>query len=228
MSEETDNPFQSEGSAASEPAGSGIFIPLAIGLVGVVLGGIALFLSLSGSGKSKETQSALKDAAEQTSSLELRLSEIEQKLARFELSLSSQEQQMRVMASQTQSALNQIGQEINSTRQQVTVSAAKINEIAEKFKKGSSPKAVVRPNLPPEETEVAGEAGEDADTLAPNGSSIAKHNEHVIARGDTFAKLSSKYKVTIDEILAANPDADPRRLQIGQRISIPQSVHSRE
>lgn len=229
MSEETDNPFQSETTTASSSAGSGIFIPVAIALVGVVLGGIALFLTMSGSGKSEATQSALQKAAEQTSALELHLSGVEQQLAKLESGLSDQERKLSMMANQTQSVLNQVGQEINSTRQQVTATVAKVNEIAEKLQTTSAPRTVARSSLPPEEVVAREEsAGSGESAVLPNGSSIAKHREHVITSGDTFAKLSKKYQVSVDEILSANPDADPRRLQVGQRITIPHSSHSRE
>ncbi|WOO40826.1 LysM peptidoglycan-binding domain-containing protein [Rubellicoccus peritrichatus] len=229
MSDETDNPFQSEASSASPSTGSAIFIPIAIALLGVVLGGVALFLTMSGSGKSEATQSALEEATEQTTALELRLNGLEQQLAKLQSSFSDQDQKIRVMASQTQSALNQVGQEINSSRQQITATAAKVNEIAEKMQSAVVARAPARASLPPQDVVAAEESEQSSATaVLPNGSSIAKHREHVISGGDTFAKLSKKYQVSVDEILAANPDADPRRLQVGQRIKIPHSSHSRE
>lgn len=228
MLEETNNPFQSTESVAPSSGGSGIFIPIAIGLVGVILGGIALFLSLSGAGKSDETESALKAAIDETRALELKLNDIEQKLAKLESGASSQEQQLMVMASQTQSALNQVGQEINSTRLQVAASIEKINEIADKLKSASVPREPVQTELSSDERPAIDHYGDSSRPVLPDGSSVAKHSEHVIARGDTFAKLSKKYQVSVDEILAANPDADPRRLQVGQRIKIPHGSHSRE
>ena len=83
MLEETNNPFQPTEPAASSSGVSGTFIPVAIGLIGVVLGGIALFLSLSGSGKSDATQLALEEATSETRALELRLNDIEQKLTKL-------------------------------------------------------------------------------------------------------------------------------------------------
>jgi len=46
-------------------------------------------------------------------------------------------------------------------------------------------------------------------------------NEHVIVKGDTFSGLATRYKVTVSAIQAANPNVNPARLQIGQKIIIP-------
>jgi LysM repeat protein len=45
--------------------------------------------------------------------------------------------------------------------------------------------------------------------------------EHTIAAGDTFSELAKRYNVTVKAIQDANPDADARRLQIGQVLKIP-------
>ena len=44
---------------------------------------------------------------------------------------------------------------------------------------------------------------------------------YVIVSGDTFAKIAAKLGVSLQAIIDANPDADPRRLAIGQKIVIP-------
>jgi len=45
---------------------------------------------------------------------------------------------------------------------------------------------------------------------------------HLIRPGDTFGKIARQYGVAVEAIFQANPNVDPRRLQIGQRISIPE------
>ena len=40
--------------------------------------------------------------------------------------------------------------------------------------------------------------------------------------GDTLSGIAAKYKVTVEDLLAANPDLkDPNRLQIGDVLVIP-------
>jgi LysM repeat protein len=45
--------------------------------------------------------------------------------------------------------------------------------------------------------------------------------EHVVQSGDTIWKLSIRYRVTVDQILALNPGVDPYNLQIGSVLIIP-------
>lgn len=45
--------------------------------------------------------------------------------------------------------------------------------------------------------------------------------QHVIAKGDSFATLAKKYGVPTAAITKANPDANPTKLKIGQKITIP-------
>lgn len=45
--------------------------------------------------------------------------------------------------------------------------------------------------------------------------------EHRIVRGETFSHVAVRYGVPLSDLRAANPGTDPRRLQIGQRITVP-------
>lgn len=46
--------------------------------------------------------------------------------------------------------------------------------------------------------------------------------EHKIERGESFATVAKKYGVSVDAIVKANPNVNPRRLQIGQVIKVPE------
>jgi hypothetical protein len=48
---------------------------------------------------------------------------------------------------------------------------------------------------------------------------------YVVAKGDTISKIAKKYKLTIDEVLAANPQIkNPNKISIGDEITIPVPV----
>lgn len=47
--------------------------------------------------------------------------------------------------------------------------------------------------------------------------------EHVIRRGETLSGIASQYRVRLRALEAANPGAQPRRLRVGQRLTIPLS-----
>jgi LysM repeat protein len=44
---------------------------------------------------------------------------------------------------------------------------------------------------------------------------------YVVKSGDTPATIASRFRISTDELLAANGIDDPRRLQIGQTLRIP-------
>jgi g-D-glutamyl-meso-diaminopimelate peptidase len=45
--------------------------------------------------------------------------------------------------------------------------------------------------------------------------------EHLIREGDTFFTLAKRYNTTVSAIETANPNLDPTRLRIGQRVTVP-------
>lgn len=51
--------------------------------------------------------------------------------------------------------------------------------------------------------------------------------EHRVRRGDTLSEIAERYRVSLRLITQSNPGLRPRRLQIGQRITIPMSSAAR-
>lgn len=45
--------------------------------------------------------------------------------------------------------------------------------------------------------------------------------EHVIVKGDIFATMATKYHVSVNAIKQANPNLNPNRLKIGDKVTIP-------
>lgn len=204
--------------ASSKTASGSSWVPIAMGVTGIFLGGAALYLGVYGNNKRSETLLSL-DASNQTVST---LSEEVNRLqSELQLSIDKQnatEKQMRTMASQMQAALNQIGNEISSTRKQVSTHTGAIQELSNILQDLKAPPApVIVENKSPVEVK--------EDTVAQT-EEVEEGNEteskvHVIASGDTLAVLARAYKVNLSELLAANPDVSPTRLQIGQKINIP-------
>jgi len=59
-------------------------------------------------------------------------------------------------------------------------------------------------------------------TLTPTPTQTPKAPViHVIEPGDGLLAIADRYGVTLDEIMAANPDVDPRRMAVGQEVVIP-------
>jgi len=60
--------------------------------------------------------------------------------------------------------------------------------------------------------------------LPSYGVNGADSREHVIQKGDTFYSLARDSGSSLEEVIAANPGVDPKRLQIGQKIKIPGEI----
>jgi LysM repeat protein len=49
----------------------------------------------------------------------------------------------------------------------------------------------------------------------------AAARSHVVQSGDTLSSIARKYGVKLDALMSANPGLDPRRLRVGQTLSVP-------
>jgi len=65
-----------------------------------------------------------------------------------------------------------------------------------------------------------GGGGGGAATATPG--QLDAEGMYVIKSGDLLGKIAQQFGVSLAELLAANPGVDPRRLQVGQKIVIPQ------
>lgn len=52
--------------------------------------------------------------------------------------------------------------------------------------------------------------------------------EHVVASGETLTHIARDYGVTVEDLRAANPRVQPRRMQIGQRVVVPKAPSARQ
>jgi spore coat assembly protein SafA len=79
----------------------------------------------------------------------------------------------------------------------------------------------------PEDTAQAPADKEPEPTLpaagqAPEGPLITLPNEYIVQRSDSLTRIATKFGITLDELLAANPQIkNPRLIIPGQRIKLP-------
>ncbi len=64
--------------------------------------------------------------------------------------------------------------------------------------------------------ESTGSLSTTADSAGTGSSEI-----YTIKAGDNFTNIAKRYKVSLNDLMQANPGVDPQRLQIGQEIRIP-------
>ena len=58
-------------------------------------------------------------------------------------------------------------------------------------------------------------------SLPPRPDSTSRARTHTVKSGDTMASIARRYSVSPNSLQSANPSIDPRRLKVGQIVSLP-------
>lgn len=202
-----------EETISPQPGGTS-WLPIAIGVAAIFVGGIALYLSIHGSNRFTETDTALSNSQEQIDALKTEIESLHSVIEILEQKNQTQEKQIRSVTSQAQSAINKIGKEIASTQRQVSSNLGTLGELASALEELKIPEPAPVATPKPPKTEVASTSPQET-----NSGSSPK--THIIESGDTFGALAKSYGIPLNELIAANPDANPRSLRIGQKVNIP-------
>lgn len=173
-------------------------LPLAIGALAIVLGGAGLYFGLQAK---KELGPLLESADKDRTHLE----SSSQKVIDLEKRLS----ELLKANKETESALKRI-RVYGNERDKL------IKELTEELKKREA--VIAKVSSTPSITVSASSNSTVIPTVGSEG-----FGSYVIKSGDSFAKVSSQSGVSLQKLLDANPGVDPKRLQIGQTIVIPQN-----
>jgi LysM repeat protein len=173
-------------------------LPLAIGALAIVLGGAGLYFGLQAK---KELGPLLESADKDRTHLE----SSSQKVIDLEKRLS----ELLKANKETESALKRI-RVYGNERDKL------IKELTEELKKREA--VIAKVSSTPS---IAVSASSNSTVIPTVGSE--GFGSYVIKSGDSFAKVSSQSGVSLQKLLDANPGVDPKRLQIGQTIVIPQN-----
>lgn len=55
----------------------------------------------------------------------------------------------------------------------------------------------------------------------PAPGTLTETGEYVVQQGDNFGKIAAKFGVSVSDIQAANPDVQPTKMRVGQKIRVP-------
>lgn len=122
---------------------------------------------------------------------------LEMKIDFLQAENQSLKQNLTKIVEQTQTAFAQVGREITNLH-------------------SHKPKAVATIKTPPGTS-----SGSSAKREATAHSKA--YATHTVEPGDTFSKLAKKYQVSLDSLLQANPNANPKNLRVGQTLHVPGS-----
>ena len=181
-------------------------LPLALALLAIVLGGAGLYFGLTANQQLAPLTESVDEGSSFAARIDKQLSSLETRIGE----LSSQNtglketiQRLGRESSQTLRTANQAGAGVESNRDELIKLAQKMSQL-------TSPT--------PAPTRLAASASAtETTTSTPSGTA----STYQIKPGDTFGKIASQTGVSLNALLNANPDADPRRLRIGQEVNIP-------
>jgi LysM repeat protein len=193
-----------------DPSSGGSMLPLALALLAVVLGAAGLYFGLNASQRLTplvqtvdEGSSATAAVNDQLGGLDTRLSELRAQLDE----LAKTVDRLRVYGSQSEQLAKQAVSGVRSNREEMVRLASAMEELAQRSVAAAAPPREAR--------------AENADSSSGSDSSSGGAETYVIQSGDTFGRIADRLDVSLNALLDANPDADPRRLRIGQEIVIP-------
>lgn len=125
--------------------------------------------------------------------LQDRLNRAEMQLVQLSDLCTQNTDQMKSMASQIQQALDNVGKELIKVKSQSSVSHARTGDnISVKSTSAVSSKVAAQ-----------------------------KYGTHTIAHNETLSKIAQQYGISVQTLIALNPQANPKRLQVGQKIKVP-------
>ena len=191
-------------------------IPVALAVFGIVLGGAGLYFGLTANQRLNPLDETLSESASSSAKVEKVINGFDTQIAELAAQVAEQEKtisRLRVYSSQGEQAVKKLDSELRANRDQIVKTAKALNEFAAAGFRAPAPTPA--PSAPT----VTSNEGEPVEAAAP--ASPGEATTYMIVAGDNFGKIATKHGVSVQAILDANPNADPRRLAIGQTINIP-------
>jgi LysM repeat protein len=186
-------------------------VPLALALLAIVIGGAGLYFGLNANQRIAPLTESVDEGTSSSARVDKQLSTLETRVNELiseNRQLKESMQRLGRESSQTLTLAKQTDPGVIQNREEIIKLAQKMSELAS---------SGTRPATRPTSTTSSTGSASDATTPASSGSAAI----YLIKSGDTLSKIASLKGVSLDALLTANPDADPRRLSIGQQINIP-------
>lgn len=201
----------------------------ALGLLGLGLGVVATALGIISMVKVGDTAADMNDKIEKAAALSLETKKISDRIDSLAMQIeeikAGDKSRYDSLISQLNAELKRMGASIENVAKSSQNNRDLIEELAKRSSKRTTQAELAQnrqqaARQAPERTAAAEQPAQQTQTAeqpAQNGES----KKYKIQSGDTFAKLAKKHGVSLDAIIAANPDANPSRLKVGQEINIP-------
>ncbi len=202
---------------SSDPAsaGKGMFLVIAaliVGIIGIITGIGGIYLASSSASDLAELKKQVAARPDPVALMKPTVDSIDKRLKQVGEEAVRANNGLRDTNSALQRAMQSIAADIRADREQINKLTAALDEMTRKPAPAPAPVA--------KKAEGDGRFGSDAPEPATDASG---QRIHIIQSGDIFSKLAKQYGVSTQAIIDANPNVDPSKLQIGQKIIIPAS-----
>jgi LysM repeat protein len=192
-------------------------LPLALALLAIVLGGAGLYFGLNANQRIAPLTESVDEGTSAAARIDKQLSTLDTRITE----LSTQNRQLKETiqrlgreSSQTMRLANQAGSGVEANRNELIKLAEKMTELASSGVRAAP--VAQSETIARSSSTTSGEADEEASSVVTGSVST-----YLIKAGDTLGRIATLKGVSLDALLDANPDVDPRRLRIGQEINIP-------
>lgn len=195
-----------------ESSPSGSLLSVALAVLAIVLGGAGLYFGLTANQRLSPLADTLEAGSSSAARLEKEISGLKTQIA--ELSARSADlvrtiDRVKAYGNTNERAVKAVASSVVDNRDEIVELAGRINEV---IAGGVQPAVVAASTSATTST---------TPTLGSAASGAETADTYTIASGDTLTGIASKLGVGLQALLDANPDADPRRLSIGQAIKVP-------
>lgn len=194
--------------------------PLFIAIAAVIVALVGLAVGWIGFSRATELEKKLSDlesAANASLDLEEGLRENSERLDQVVSNMST-------LSKNVSEALNEVSSDMSSIRsdiRRVAIDAGTAKKMVEELEQKGVQVSVVPSNHGGGESSSGStEPSEGVSSKSPDAPP-GSGGSYTIKSGDTLGRIAAAYKISLSELLAANPGVDPRRLRIGQQINIP-------
>ncbi|MDQ8186561.1 LysM domain-containing protein [Pelagicoccus sp. SDUM812002] len=196
-------------SELDSPSKTPLFIAIAAVIVALAALGIG-WMGLTRAAELEKEVVRLENAASQDSGLEESLRETSERVESLSTSMNNFSKSVNEAITGIRSDMTKVRSDIRK----VTIDALTAKKMVEELEEKGVQVSVV-PSSTSSPSSAPAAAPKTPDTK-PGSSGV-----YTIKSGDTLGKIAAAYKISLSQLQAANPGIDPRRLRIGQQVSIP-------
>lgn len=210
-------------SGAGPVTGKSLLVAVLLAVVGIAVGITGIVMANQAERNVRQLEQRLAEAPDKTPELQAAVEDLNRRLEKLGgefVKLRRADQQLQ---ERTKEGFDAVMEDVRSNRSGVNELTQRVGELADRLARRPPAGS---PSPAPEREPAAGDRPEDEAEDAPadedDEAPAAEEGIHRIEAGDTFSKIAREYGVSLSELLNANPTVNPRALQIGQRIVIPQ------